>query len=452
MMSKKMKGLFSAALVLCMMLTLFSLGAYAANANVSCTLNQDMGSVAVYKGTSNIQSCSYNGSLPSGLQLSYIGADIYLAGTPTTAGTFNAEISMQTEGGAVSFGLTITVAEASTPVQTAAPIQTNQPPVITKNPTGETVEVGGTAQFVARADGATSFVWRIVSADTTNTVTASEAPYYFGVSVSGQDTERLTLSNIPKSMNGWAIECKFTNAAGSSYTTGAILTVKGGSSSSGSNSNTTTNNSSSGNTNSGTNTGSNTNTNNNTNSNTGTNTGTNGDAATNADLETPSIVTQPKAAQLQPGERTTLSVVANTPASGVLTYQWYVSDTNNMSDAKPIDGANSANYTPTQTEGTKYYCVGVWVSKDGEKSETTRSQLVEVSYESNLAPLTSPSPSASPTETIDSDSSNGSYDRGSSSTLIFYIVVAGLALLAVGGILVYLVIVNSRKGKDDDDE
>lgn len=452
MMSKKIKGLLSMALVLCLMMALFSLGAYAANANVSCTVNQDMGSVAVYKGTSNIQSCSYNGSIPSGLQLSYIGADIYLAGTPTAAGTYNAEISMQTEGGAVSFGLTVTVTEASTPVQTAPPTQTNQPPVITKNPTGETVEVGGTAQFVARADGATSFVWRIVSADTTNTVTASEAPYYFGVSVSGQDTERLTLSNIPKSMNGWAIECKFTNAAGSSYTTGAILTVKGGSSSSGSNSNTTTNNSSSGNTNSGTNTGSNTNTNNNTNSNTGTNTGTNGDAATNADLETPSIVTQPKAAQLQPGERTTLSVVANTPASGVLTYQWYVSDTNNMSDAKPIDGANSANYTPTQTDGTKYYCVGVWVSKDGEKGATTRSELVEVSYESNLAPLTSPSPSASPTETIDSDSSNGSYDRGSSSTLIFYIVVAGLALLAVGGILVYLVIVNSRKGKDDDDE
>lgn len=457
MMSKKIKGLLSMALVLCLMMALFSLGAYAANANVSCTLNQDMGSVAVYKGTSNIQSCSYNGSIPSGLQLSYIGADIYLAGTPTAAGTYNAEISMQTEGGAVSFGLTVTVTEASTPVQTAAPIQNNQKPVITKNPTGETVEVGGTAQFVARADGATSFVWRIVSADTTNTVTASEAPYYFGVSVSGQDTERLTLSNIPKSMDGWAIECKFTNAAGSSYTTGAILTVTGGSSSSGSsnsNTNNNSNNSSSGNTNSGTNTGSNTNTNNNTNSNTGTNTGTNGDAATNADLETPSIVTQPKAAQLQPGERTTLSVVANTPASGVLTYQWYVSDTNNMSDAKPIDGANSANYTPTQTEGTKYYCVGVWVSKDGEKSDTTRSQLVEVSYESDLAPLTSssPSPSAGPTDNADSDSSNGSYDRGSSSTLIFYIVVAGLALLAVGGILVYLVIVNSRKGKDDDDE
>lgn len=437
MMSKKIKALLSTVMVLCMMVALFSLGAYAANANVSCTLNQDVGSVAVYRGTSNIQSCSYNGSIPTGLQLSYIGADVYLAGTPTSTGNYTAEINMQTEGGAVSFTLTITVAEASTPVQTAAPIQTNQRPVITKNPTGETVEVGGTAQFVARADGATSFVWRIVSADTTNTVTASEAPAYFGVQVSGQDTERLTLSNIPKSMNGWAVECKFTNAAGSSYTTGAIITVTGGT----------------------TNTGTGNSGNSNTNSNTNTNTGN----TTNTDLKAPTISTQPKGAQLSSGESTTLSVTASAPATGTLTYQWYSSDTSSMSDIKAIDGANSASYTPTQTEGTKYYCVGVWVSKDGQKSTTTYSPLVEVSYgsgtdspSSSLAPLGSPSPSASsspsPSPTATAETQNGNYDRGNSSTLIFYIVVAGLALLAVGGILIYLVVVNTRKGKDDDDE
>ena len=55
---------------------------------------------------------------------------------------------------------------------------------------------------------------------------------------------------------------------------------------------------------------------------------------------------------------------------------------------------------------------------------------------------------ASPTS---SPEDSGSYDRGNSSTLIFYIVVAGLALLAVGGILIYLIIVNSRRGKGDDD-
>ena len=444
MMSKKIKGLSSAALVLCIMLTLFSLGAYAANANVSCTLNQDVGSVMVYKGTSNIQSCSYNGSIPSGLQLSYIGADIYLAGTPTSTGSYSSDISMVTDAGNVTFTLTITVSEAVVPAPTQAPIQTNQRPVITKNPTGETVEVGGTAQFVARADGATSFVWRIVSADTTNTVTAAEAPSYFGVTVSGQDTERLTLSNIPKSMNGWAIECKFTNAAGSSYTTGAILTVTGG----------TTN---SNNNNSNTNTSGNNTSNNNT---------------TNTDLKAPTISTPPKGAQLSAGEKTTLSVTASAPATGTLTYQWYSSDTSSMSDIKAIDGANSTSYTPTQTDGTKYYCVGVWVSKDGQKSTTTYSPLVEVSYGGSAGgqqsgelvlddanstsspgatatPTANPSPTVSPTSSPEAD--NGSYDRGNSSTLIFYIVVAGLALLAVGGILIYLIVVNSRNGKGDDD-
>ena len=442
MMSKKMKGLFSAALVLCMMLTLFSLGAYAANANVSCTLNQDVGSVVIYKGTSNIQSCSYNGSIPSGLQLSYIGADIYLAGTPTSTGNYSSEISMVTDAGNVSFTLTIAVSEAIAPAPTQTPVQTNQKPVITKNPTGETVEVGGTAQFVARAEGATSFVWRIVSADTTNTVTANEAGAYFGVTVSGQDTERLTLSNIPKSMNGWAIECKFTNAAGSSYTTGAILTVTGGSSSSG-NSGSSNNSGGSGSSN-----------------------------TTNTDLKAPTISSQPKGAQLSSGEKTTLSVTASAPATGTLTYQWYISDTTSMSDIKAIDGANSASYTPTQTEGTKYYCVGVWVSKDGQKSTTTYSPLVEVNYSGSTGgqqsgelvlddanstsspgatatPTANPSPTVSPTSSPEAD--NGNYDRGNSSTLIFYIVVAGLALLAVGGILIYLIIVNSRRGKGDDD-
>ena len=441
MKNKKIKALLSAAVVLCMMISLFSLGAYAANANVSCTVNQDVGSVAVYKGTSNIQSCNYNGSIPNGLQLSYIGADIYLAGTPTSTGTFTADINMQTDAGAVSFTLTVTVSEASTPVQTAPPIQTNQKPVITKNPTGETVEVGGTAQFVARADGATSFVWRIVSADTTNTVTADEAAWYFsGLQVSGQDTERLTLSNIPKSMNGWAVECKFTNAAGSSFTTGAIITVTGGSTSNNNNSGSSNNNS-----------------------------GTSGSGnTTNTDLKAPTISTQPKGAQLSSGETTTLSVTASAPATGTLTYQWYSSDTNNMSDIKAIDGANSSTYTPAQSDGTKYYCVGVWTSKDGQKSTTTYSPLVEVSYgsggsgtqnpDSSLAPLESSAPSASPSPSTSTPSpttdqtDNGSYDRGNSSTLIFYIVVAGVALLAVGGILVYLIIVNTRKGRDDDDE
>ena len=445
MKSKKMKYLLTTALMLCLMVSLFSFGAYA-DANVSCTVNQNIGTIAVNKGTSNIQSCSYTGSIPGGVQLSYVGADVYLSGTPTAAGSYTAQINMETDNGPSSFTLNITVSEAEQapfPIESEKPAS-NKPPVITKNPTGETVEAGGTAQFVARADNADSFVWRIVSADTTNTIPARDAAYYFsGLEVSGADTERLTLSNIPKSMNGWAVECKFTNAAGSSFTTGAIIRVSGAT----------------GTTNDPKDTASN--------ANTGTGT---------SELQAPKINTQPKGAELSAGQSHTMTVYAsNASGIGTLTYQWYSSDSNNMNNIKAIDGANTTSYTAPETAGTKYYCVGVWLSKDGQKSTTTYSPLVAVTYNTGttggttgstangttgttapnggLQPLgtatPAPSATASPTAAPMPTSGADSYDRGSSSTLVFYIVVAVLALVAVGGILVYLAMVNRRRGGDE---
>lgn len=440
MKSKKMKGLLATAVMLCLMVTLFSFGAYA-DANVSCTVNQNIGSVAVNRGMSNIQSCSYTGSIPSGLQLSYVDADVYLTGTPTQTGTYTAQINMETENGPSSFVLNITVSEAVAP--TFAPVGGNssEPPVITKNPTGETVEAGGSAQFVARADNADSFVWRIVSADTTNTIPARDAAYYFsGLEVSGADTERLTLSNIPKSLNGWAIECKFTNAAGSSYTTGAIVRVSGATSTTNNPKDTTTNNS-------------------------------NNNGSGN-ELQVPKINTQPKGAQLSAGQSHTMTVYAsNASGIGTLTYQWYSSDSDNMNNIKAIDGANTSSYTAPEVSGTKYYCVGVWLSKDGQKSTTTYSPLVAVTYAASGdtnggttggstggttggLPLETETPAptatAQPTVAPTMPSSDGdSYNRDTSSSLVFYIVVAVLALVAVGGILVYLAIVNRRRDGDE---
>ena len=445
MKTKKMKCLLATAVMLCLMVSLFSFGAYA-DANVSCTVNQNIGTIAVNKGVSNIQSCSYTGSIPEGLQLSYVGADVYLSGTPTTAGSYSAQINMETESGPSSFTLNITVSEAEPapfPIESEKPAA-NKPPVITKNPTGETVEAGGTAQFVARADNADSFVWRIVSADTTNTIPARDAAYYFsGLEVSGADTERLTLSNIPKSLNGWAIECKFTNAAGSSFTTGAIIRVSGATG--------TTNDPKD--------------TSNSNNNNTG---------STN-ELQAPKINTQPKGAELSAGQSHTMTVYAsNASGIGTLTYQWYSSDSNNMNNIKAIDGANTTSYTAPEVAGTKYYCVGVWLSKDGQKSTTTYSPLVAVTYGSasgdaaggttggttggtdttgGLLPLgtetPAPTATANPTAAPMPTSGGDSYNRDTSSTLVFYIVVAVLALVAVGGILVYLAVINRRRGGDE---
>ena len=78
-------------------------------------------------------------------------------------------------------------------------------PVTTKNPTGETGTEGGRAIFIARADGATSYLWRIISADGTQVYDYTAARTAFPtLSISGGDSETLTLTNIPYDMNGWS--------------------------------------------------------------------------------------------------------------------------------------------------------------------------------------------------------------------------------------------------------
>ncbi len=253
---------------------------------------------------------------------------------------------------------------------------------ITKNPTGETVDAGGSATFVARADNAYSRVWRIVSKDTTKTVTAKEAASYFGrgLSVSGADTDTLVLSNIPASMNEWSVECKFIGADGKTFlcTTGAIIHVRGASSSGSGSASTpkptynpgaavTAKPSASPSASSIPNTGD-----------------------SSGTLTAPTISSQPVSAVLSDGETTTLSVTATAPAGETIHYQWYRSDVSSNANGTKIPGAESATYVPDTISGSKYYYVGVWTSDGKEDSKVVYSSPVSVTY---TAPISSPSPS-----------------------------------------------------------
>lgn len=466
---KLTKGLSSMALVLCLMVGLLC-GAAFADANISCSVGQSINNVQVYSTGDTIQSCTYLGDLPAGVGLTYTANGIFVSGTPTAAGNYSIQLSIQTNTGSVTSNVNFSVGGAvqppvQPPVQTQAP-NFSQKPVITKSPTGETVEKGGSALFVARADNYQSFVWRLVSHDTTNTIPAKDAAWYFkGLQVSGADTDTLSLSNIPASMNGWAVECKFTNPAGSSYTSGAIITVKGVSGTTNDPSKTDTvtntgnNNNKPGSTSGGTTSGG-------TSGNTtgGTTSGGNAaDPGVDTSLSTPVIDQQPKDTLLAQGQTATLSVRATNPSTGkgILTYQWYESDsmTDDASKTKAIPGANQSSFTVPEIEGTKYYRVGVWVSKDGKKSNTAYSNWAEVTHGGEgsvggdlLAPTTMP-PSPSPNTNVTAPpTAEPSDEGGGSSALVFYIVVAGLALLAVGGILVYLAVINSRRGKARNDD
>lgn len=298
--------------------------------------------------------------------------------------------------------------------------------VITKHPTGESVDEGDSAKFVAHADNATGIVWRIVSHDASNTVQAADAPNYFsGVSVSGLDSDVLELHNIPASMDGWYIEAMYTGPGGPVYSNGAMITVNG------------------------------------------------------VRLKSPTISAQPTGASLESGQTASLTVSAAT-VNGSLRFQWYKNTANSNTGGSAIEGANSASYTPEEITGTTYYYVTV-KSVDGEKeSSTVASNAVAVTYaEAAEQPPETETPEETPAPTqiplvpvVDggedpasdgqtapvsdegsrdnSRSASSAVERASNALNMLTVVGGVLAVAAVAGGITALVL--RARGDDDDDE
>ena len=111
-----------------------------------------------------------------------------------------------------------------TPTPTPIPSPTPGELEITKSPENENVKPGGTASFITQAVNYTSCKWYL-SKDG-ETVEADRAEERFpGLKVAGDGTEKLILSAIPKSLDGWSIYCVFKGAAGSVSTSKARLHV-----------------------------------------------------------------------------------------------------------------------------------------------------------------------------------------------------------------------------------
>ena len=100
-------------------------------------------------------------------------------------------------------------------------------PAVEKDPGSETVNEWESAVFTVRAASCESYSWRFVSADGTTLWNASAAPDRFpGLRVEGEHTDRLTLYDIPYSLNGWCVECLFADGAGEKALSGrAVITV-----------------------------------------------------------------------------------------------------------------------------------------------------------------------------------------------------------------------------------
>ena len=99
-------------------------------------------------------------------------------------------------------------------------------PVITKNPTDEWVNEYGRCQFVSRYENAILAEWHFVSPDGRRDITYLQAEQEFpSLRVIMGNTKDMTLDNIPYSLNGWRVYCRFSNYYGFTNTATALLTV-----------------------------------------------------------------------------------------------------------------------------------------------------------------------------------------------------------------------------------
>ena len=109
---------------------------------------------------------------------------------------------------------------------TAAPTATPSVPIITKQPTGETLKAGESAMFIARADNYSWCAWRFYDKNGTEIVFDKIWGYFPDLRLSGGNEEVFTIANVPKDMNGWSVACLFSTEDGEwEYTDSAKITV-----------------------------------------------------------------------------------------------------------------------------------------------------------------------------------------------------------------------------------
>ena len=100
-------------------------------------------------------------------------------------------------------------------------------PAATADPTDESVPAGGSCLYIATAENADYYEWHAVSQDGSIDIPYAEIATWFPeLQYSGEDSEYLSLSNIPLEFNGWSSYCRFTNDAGTSDSGKAVTYVQ----------------------------------------------------------------------------------------------------------------------------------------------------------------------------------------------------------------------------------
>lgn len=171
-------------------------------------------------GTDTVSAAAIASGSAPGLGVAIIdGNSVALAGTPTTAGTYELSVSVETQnGGLLQYAISLTVQEE--------PPVSDGIPVITKQPGGETVFETDSPIFIADADNTKQYVWELLTAQGATIACSDLVNAYAGLTVTGFDTNTLQLGNIPLALNGSKVRCLFVGTEQSIYSDYAAITVR----------------------------------------------------------------------------------------------------------------------------------------------------------------------------------------------------------------------------------
>jgi len=153
-------------------------------------------------------------------------------GSTETGGTAGGSTATDTPTGQSGSGSSTTpeATPSPSPTPTATPTPTPSLPVITKDPTDETVDAGGDCWFIADYSNAQYAVWHFISPDGKTDYRYNDpavATAFPGLKIENGDQSNLHLSSIPAQMNGWGSYCEYSNNTGSVRTNAAVVYVKG---------------------------------------------------------------------------------------------------------------------------------------------------------------------------------------------------------------------------------
>lgn len=115
-----------------------------------------------------------------------------------------------------------------TPAPTPAPVPTSYSgpaPAVTKNPTNESLSVGGTTWFIAHAVNASKLTWQAVSPNGLVYTLSEALSLHPGLSLETEANDTLALRNVPFSLNGWGFQARFEGPGGVALSSVAYIFV-----------------------------------------------------------------------------------------------------------------------------------------------------------------------------------------------------------------------------------